>query len=76
MILNMDFLRCFTCSTDYWVGLQRSRRAPWRWTNSAIFNSWFQVHGIGECAHMSRKGTASSTPVTEQARICSMPANR
>ncbi|XP_062978380.1 C-type lectin domain family 2 member B-like [Elgaria multicarinata webbii] len=74
---EMDVLRRYKSSADYWIGLQRDVETdPWKWINGTIFNNWFSIRGGGECAYMNHKGIGSSSCLIEQAWICSKPVNR
>uniref|UniRef100_A0A8D2KUV2 C-type lectin domain-containing protein n=1 Tax=Varanus komodoensis TaxID=61221 RepID=A0A8D2KUV2_VARKO len=74
---EMNFLRRYKTPADYWIGLRRDLETdPWRWIDGTIFNNWFPVGGLGECAYVNQRGIASSSCAIEQAWICSKPASR
>uniref|UniRef100_A0A8B9V912 C-type lectin domain-containing protein n=1 Tax=Anas zonorhyncha TaxID=75864 RepID=A0A8B9V912_9AVES len=60
---------------NHWFGLHKEGNSQWRWTNSTVFNDWFEVWGGGNCAYINQEQISSAFCHTEKYWICSRPNN-
>ncbi|XP_023597325.1 C-type lectin domain family 2 member B [Trichechus manatus latirostris] len=67
---EMNFLMCYKCSSDHWIGLMMENNQTGEWVNGTVFNNWFPVRGGGICAYLSDDSVATARCHTERKWIC------
>ncbi|XP_032761469.1 C-type lectin domain family 2 member D2-like [Rattus rattus] len=72
---ELNFLRRYKGSFDYWIGLHRESSAhPWKWTDNTEYNNSVPIRGDGLCGFLSDQlNISSSRDYINRKWICSKP---
>ncbi|KAM4819839.1 C-type lectin domain family 2 member D-like [Thomomys bottae] len=72
---ELDFLRRYSDSSQYWIGLSRQPGQVWRWVDGKLSTDRIKVIGVGEYAYLHRNGVGSASSHLRRKWICSRPAS-
>ncbi|XP_032761467.1 C-type lectin domain family 2 member D2-like [Rattus rattus] len=69
---ELNFLRRYKGSFDYWIGLHReSSSQPWKWTDNTEYNNSVSIRGDELLGFLSDSGISSSRNYIKRNWICS-----
>lgn len=69
---ELNFLRRYKGSFDYWIGLHRESSAhPWKWTDNTEYNSSVSIRGVEGHAYLNDNGISSARDYADRRWICS-----
>nr|ACV82558.1 C-type lectin-like receptor [Cervidpoxvirus mule deer/Oregon/2005] len=69
---ELNFLKRYKDSSDYWVGLNReSSNHTWKWADNSSYNASFVITGTGEYAYLNDIRISSSRVYANRKWICS-----